>query len=219
MKKFIAFAILGLFIFSAPTITEAVELQTNETQIELGGAIISKGEAKSFQAADAHAKSGYDFAITHALTDKLLIRYNLGNFRSEDKKMLGMVSYSKTKLNDFNLIYKASDNFDIIAGYENNKFTFGQAVEPATKSSFHFGFDIHKKLNDKLLLYAAYIKGNDSSLSDIGIKYDFTKNNTLSVSYAKRKVNDVDLNLNAFNIHTKADYTLSGLLLMYGTKL
>lgn len=219
MKKFIAFAALGLFIFSTPAITEAVELQSNETQIEVGGALISKGEAKSFLSADAHAKSGYELAITHALTDKLLVRYNLGSFRSEDKEMLGMVSYSKTKLNDFNFIYKASDNFDIIAGYENNKFTFGQAVEPATKASFHFGFDIHKKLNDKTLLYAAYIKGRDSSLSNIGIKYDFTKNNMLSLSYSKRKINDVDLNINNFNIHTKADYTLSGLLLMYGMKI
>ena len=41
----------------------------------------------------------------------------------------------------------------------------------------------------------------------------------LSLSYAKRKINDVDLNINNFNIHTKADYTLSGLLLMYGMKI
>ena len=68
------------------------------------------------------------------------------------------------------------------------------------------------------MLFGTYLKGKDVSLSEIGIKYDLTKNSVVTVSYIEREVNDMDVDIDLYNLHTKADYKLSGLSLMYGLK-
>ncbi len=218
MKKILIGISLSLCIGSYP-IVEASQLKPNETLIEAGGAFVSHGEARSFISESAHAQSGYAVSVIHAINDRLSVKYNASNFLSEDKELLGIVSNSRARTNDINFIYRLNDYADIVFGYEHNKFTYGAIVNPEVKTTFQAGFNLHKDLNDKAQLYAVYLKGKDTSLAEIGIQYDLTPNSKLSLSYGIHEVKDVDLTIDCLNIHSKVDYKMSGLLMMYGAKL
>ncbi|WIW70157.1 hypothetical protein [Anaerosinus gibii] len=218
MKKLLVGFICTLFLTINLTTGEAAKLEPNETLVELGGSFDAKASAKGAIPEEVDGKSGYKLSITHALNNNLSLQYKRSDFKSEEKNVIGITTHAKAILNDINLIYKANNYIDLVFGYEDNEFSYGKAVSPATKSTLHFGLTAHTDLNDKTMLFGTYLKGKDVSLSEIGIKYDLTKNSVVTVSYIERQVNDMDVDIDLYNLHTKADYKLSGLSLMYGLK-
>lgn len=218
MKNFITGLTLAILFFSHINASEASELTPKQTLIELGGSLTSNVEGKGPLPLSAKAESGYKITLTHAINDHLAIQYKRSEFQSEEKTMLAITTTADAVLDDVNLIYKLNKNFDAVLGYEHNKITYGKAVSPAVKSNLHFGLIAHTDLSDKALLYASYIQGKDTSLAEVGVKYDLTKNSLVTLSYVDRHINNMDVSIDAYRLHTKVDYQLSGLSLMYGLK-
>ncbi len=229
MRKIIAALTMGLILtgttaFASPT----AEFEKGAVVLEVGSTLNSKVKGQGYMSIDANGDSGYKYSIITGLSDKFALQYKQGNFKSEQKTVsiagLGsLTTYAKAEPMDINLLYKVNPNLVLITGYEHNKISYGQYVAPASRSAFHIGLTGTHKLDDKATLFATVLTGNEVSLKEAGVSYKLSAVSAVTVSYAERKMKDMDLKISpipALTLPTqKADYTMTGITFMYGVKL
>lgn len=222
MKRFFGVIVLWLCVLVVAVPVEAAEVKAHETLIEAGGAVISHGQgAISMATMDSKAACGYQLGVTYAFTDKLSVKYGLGNFVSEKEKFMGFSADSCAHTDHIDLVQKIDEHVDLYVGWEHNKFTYSDYATQESQSSFLAGAEVHADVDDRTRLYAEYLRGRNIIISEFGIKYDFSPVSSVNLFYAKHEVDDVDVGVEAGPIlmKTQVDYNMSGLVVMYGIKL
>lgn len=224
MRKIFAIMSTTFVITTATAFASPVQdFQQGSVSLEIGSTLDSKVTGKGAVSADVIGKSGFKAGITAGLNDHLAIQYKQGMFKSEDSTISIMHTYAKAAPQDLNLLYKVNPNLTFIAGYETTKISYGNFVSDASKSDFHFGFTATQKLADKATLFATLIGGKNSSLKELGVSYALSKDTTFNLSYAERKISDVDLQVPAFpgfpGMKGKEDYTMKGISCLFAFKL
>lgn len=224
MRKILAimstvFVITTATAFASPT----TDFQQGAVSLEIGSTLNSKVTGRGSVSADVTGKSGFKIGVTAGLSDNLAIQYKQGMFKSEDSTISIMHTYAQAEPQDLNLLYKVNPNLTFIAGYEKTKISYGKYVADASKSSLHFGVTGTHKLTDKATIFATLMAGKDSSLKELGVSYALSKETTFNLSYAERKINNVDLQVPAFpgfpGIKGKEDYTMKGISCLFAFKL
>jgi len=221
MRKLIAALTLttGLIMIAGNTFASpTTEFEKGATSLEIGSTLNSKVNGKGKIPADVTGKFGFKAAVTTGLNDHLAIQYKQGLFISKDSTILGLTTYAESKPRDLNLLYKINPNLTFIAGYENTKISYGNYVDPASKSALHFGLTGTQQLSDKYALFATLIGGKDVSLKEVGVSYKISKSTTFNLSYAEREVNNVDLKALSV-ISGKEDYTMKGVSCLLAFKM
>lgn len=228
MYKILAALTMGLIltgttVFASP----AAEFEKGAVVLEVGSTLNSKVKGRGFMNLDANGESGYKYSITTGISDKFALQYKQGNFKSEQKTVTigggSLTTYAKAQPMDINLLYKVNPNLVLITGYEHNKISYGQYVASDSSSAFHIGLSGTHKLDDKATLFATVLTGKDVSLKEAGVSYKLSAVSAVTVSYAERKMKDMDLKISpapGLTLPTqKADYTMTGITFMYGVKL
>lgn len=220
MRKIIAAMSVSLIITTTAFASPTTEFEHGSTTLEIGSTLNSRVSGEGKISPDVPGKSGYKVGITTGLSKNLAVQYKQGMFKSEESTILTMTTYAQAKPKDFNLLYKVNSNLTFIAGYEDTTISYGKFVAPASKSSLHFGFTGTHKLDNKTTLFATLLGGKDVSLREVGVSYALSKDTTFNVSYAERKVKNVDLGIPAYPIlNGKVDYTMKGISCLFAFKL
>ncbi|GMA98977.1 hypothetical protein [Pelosinus sp. IPA-1] len=232
MRKLIAALTLttGLIMtagntFASPT----TEFEKGATSLEIGSTLNSKVSGRGTVSADVTGKSGFKATVTTGLNDHLALQYKQGMFISEDSTLtmmtlsntpVTMTTYAKATPRDLNLLYKINPNLTFIAGYEDTKISYGKYVNDASKSALHFGLTGSQKLNDKITMFATLIGGKDVLLKELGVSYKMSTSTTFNLSYAERKVANLDLiTPSPYFSPGKEDYTMKGISCLFAFKL
>lgn len=227
MRKLIALLTLTTGFFIATNTVSAsptAEFEKGAVSVELGSTLGSKVSGRGKVSADVVGEFGFKATATAGLNDHLAMQLKHGMFKSEESTIptaLGsLTTYAKAEPSDFNLLYKVNPNLTFITGYEHTKISYGKFVSDASKSSFHFGLTGTHKLNDKYTLFATLLGGKDVSLKEVGVSYKMSKSTSFNVSYAERKVENVDVKLKATTLlDGKENYTMKGVSCLFAFKL
>jgi len=221
MKKLLATSIFSLlFSISAASASPAPEFSQGSIHLEVGGSINSKVVGESPLAmVEVAGKSGIITGITLGLNNRLALQYDYGFFKSEDSTILGMKTFAESTLKTFHVLYKLNSDLTLMVGSQNNQFSYGNYIAPATKSALHFGFTGTHKLRENAVLFATTFGGSDVLLKELGISYKLPKANSLSISYVERKVKNVAVDLLFAPVNSHAEYTMSGIVVRYGCKI
>jgi predicted porin len=221
MHKRIAVLTLTTGLFLATNIVSAsptTEFEKGSVSVEIGSTLDSKVSGQGRISAEVTGESGFKAAVTTGLNDHLALQLKHGFFKSEESNILSMTTYAKAEPSDLNLIYKVTPNLSFITGYEHTKISYGKFVSDASKSALHFGMTGTHKLNDNYTLFATLLEGKDVSLKEIGVSYQISKSTTFNLSYAERKVENVDLKVGPA-ISGKENYTMKGISCLFAFKL
>lgn len=224
MRKLIAAMTMGLMMttvtsFASPT----ANFEKGALDFEIGSTLNSKVNGKGKVAADVDGKSGFKAVLTAGLSDRFALQYKQGMFTSEDSTMtsgaLSMTTYAKANLRDLNLLYKVNPNLTFLVGYENNKISFGNFVTSASMSALHVGLTGTHQLTDKATLFATIVDGKNVSLREIGVSYNMSKSTNFNMSYADRRIKNMDLKVPIAGINGKEDYKMTGISCLFAFKL
>ncbi|WP_373325595.1 hypothetical protein [Sporomusa paucivorans] len=224
MRKIIAALTMGLVLTATPvSASPTAVFEQGAIILELGSTLNSKVKGQGSFNVEADGDFGYKYSITTGLSDKFALQYKQGYFRSETKTILvpgkgSLTTYAKSEPMDINLLYKVNPTISLLAGYEHSKISYGDYVAAASHSTFHVGVTATHKLDDKATLFATAVRGSGASLNEAGISYKLSAASAFTVSYAERKVKDVDLKILTAPTQ-KADYTMTGITCMFGTRL
>ncbi|WP_378954137.1 hypothetical protein [Pelosinus sp. sgz500959] len=224
MRKLIAVMTMGLMMtattsFASPT----ANFEKGAVNLEIGSTLNSKVNGKGTAAADVDGKSGFKAVLTTGLSDHFALQYKQGMFTSEDSTMtsggLPLTTYAEANLRDLNLLYKVNPNLTFLVGYEDDKISFGKYVTSASHSALHFGLTGTHKLNDKSTLFATVVQGKNVSLREIGVSYQMSQSTAFNVSYADRRIKNMDLKVPLAGINGKEDYKMTGITCLFDFKL
>lgn len=223
MRNIIAVISMGLILTGVPALASpTAEFKQGAIVLEFGSTLHSRVLGQGYMEVGADGDSGYKYSVTAGLSDKFALQFKDGYCRTESKTALvdgrSLRTYAKSEPSDLNLLYKVNPNLVLIAGYEHTKVSYGKYIAPASRSTFHLGVTGIHKLDDKATLFATMVRGSGASLNEAGISYALSDASTFTVSYAKRKVKDVDLQILNLPTH-KEDYTMKGITCMFGTRL
>ncbi len=222
MRKLIALFTLTTGLFMTTSIVYAspvTEFEKGALSVEIGSTLDSKVSGRGKISADVVGDSGFKATATAGVNDRFAVQLKHGMFKSKKTTILSMTTYAKAEPSDFNFLYKVNPNLTFITGYEYTKISYGDFVSSASKSALHFGVTGTHKLNDDYTLFATLIGGKDVSLKEIGVSYKMSKSTTFNVSYAERKVKNVDLKVPAAHINGKENYTMKGISCLITFKL
>ena len=224
MRKIIAALTMGLVLTATPVLASPTAVfEPGAIILELGSTLNSKVKGQGSFNVEADGKFGYKYSVIAGLSDKFALQYKQGYFRSETKTIAvpgkgSLTTYAKSEPMDINLLYKVNPTISLLAGYEHSKISYGNYVAAASHSTFHVGVTAAHKLDDRATLFATAVKGSGASLNEAGISYKLSGASAFTVSYAERKVKDVDLKILTAPTQ-KADYTMTGITCMFGTRL
>lgn len=227
MRKSIALATIttGLLLTANTVLASpAAEFEKGAVSLEIGSTLDSKVSGRGKVSADVIGEFGFKAAATAGLNNHLAVQFKHGMFKSEISTIptpLGsLTTYAKAEPSDLNLLYKINPNLTLITGYEHTRISYGAHVYDASKSSLHIGFTGTHKLNDKYTLFATLLGGKDVSLKEAGVSYKISESTTFNLSYAERKVENVDLGLKATSLlDGKENYTMKGISCLFAFKL
>lgn len=220
MHKLIAVLTTGLIMTTATTFASpTTEFEKGAINLEIGSTLNSKVSGRGKISADVTGKSGYKAVLTAALNNQWALQYKQGMFTSKNSTISVLNTYAEAAPQDFNLLYKVNPNLTFIAGYEHSKISYGNYVADASKSALHFGLTGTHKLNNKTTLFATILGGEDVSLKELGIHYQLSKTSAFNVSYAERKVDNVDLKVPLLHVNDKENYTMKGITCLFAFKL
>lgn len=227
MRKLIALATISTGLLTATTTvlaSPAEDFQKGAVTLEVGSTLDSKVSGRGKASADVIGEFGFKIAATAALNNHLALQLKHGMFKSEVSTIptpLGsLTTYAKAQPSDLNVLYKITPNLTLITGYEHTKISYGTYVCDASKSALHIGFTGTHKLNDKYTLFATLLKGSDVSLKEAGVSYKVSGTTTFNLSYAERKVENVDLKLKATSLlDSKENYTMKGVSCLFAFTL
>ena len=223
MKKTVTIVTLGtLLMATMPAVYAAANLEKGETLLELGVSLNSKVKGEGALDLEAAGESGFKSAITYAVEDNIAIQYRKNMFKSEKKTVSlagqNLTTHANSDLSDYNILYRLNKHTNLIVGYENDKITYGDYVQKATRSGMHIGLNNTYPLSQTTTVFTNNIYGKKMYSNEIGVNIDLDKKSLLSVSYIDRRVNDMDVKIPSF-FSGKIDYTMTGISVMYGIKL
>lgn len=205
--------------FASPT----TNFEKGSVTFEIGTSTFSKVSGQGTLHVSADGKSGYKYAVTAGLGNNWAVQFKQGIFRSEDSTVsIGpatMTTYAEGDLIDVNLLHKINPHLTMVVGYEHDKVSYGQHVNPASKSSLHFGFTATQDLSKNTALFGTLLMGSGVSLKEIGVSQKLSPVSTLNVSYAERKFDSVDLTIPAIGFRDKMEYKLTGVTCVVDFKL
>lgn len=224
MRKLIAAMTMGLMMTATTSFASPVaDFEKGALNLEIGSTLNSKVNGKGKVAADADGKSGFKAVVTTGLSDRFALQYKQGMFKSEDSTItsggLTMTTYAKANLRDLNLLYKIDSNLTFLIGYEDDKISYGKYVNSASHSVLHFGLNATHKLTDKATLFATIVRGKDVSLNEIGVSYQMKPSAAFNISYADRRIKNMDLIVPLAGISGKEDYKMTGITCLLDFKL
>ncbi len=209
---------LGVLLSSATAFASPVEFEKGSLEVELGATLNAKSAGSGRISMETSAKSGYKSVATLGLSDKFALQVKHGNFTSVDSHYGALTTFVESTPSDFNILYKLSPAVTLIGGYEHTDISYGKYVKPATSSAFHIGFTAKQPLSEKLSLFTTQVIGNDVSLQEYGVSYKTSKVTTLNVSYADRRMKNLDLSIPIAGIYGKEDYKMTGYTCTVGVK-
>lgn len=223
MKKKIAAAVLGLLMagVTAAYASPVTDFEKGHVTVEFGSTLNSTFNGSREVTGEADGKSGFKYGVTAGLGDDWAIQFKGGKFKSEVfsaySASLGdsVTTYGKSTHQEFNLIRRISPNVSAVAGWVQNKFSYGNTVAPATIASIHAGVMADQKLNEKATLFAAVLGGKDVLFWEAGVSYKIAKDAHFNVSYGEREFKNVDLNVPAYSLYKKEDYKLKGITCLF----
>lgn len=232
MRKLIAlFTLTTGLLMTANTVwaSPTAEFEKGAMSVEIGSTLDSKVSGRGKASADVVGEFGFKATATAGINDRFAVQLKHGMFKSERTTIpvpipippytVSMTTYAKAEPSDLNVLYKVNPNLTFITGYEYTKISYGDFVSSASKSALHFGFTGTHKLNDDYTLFATLLGGKDVSLKEFGVSYKMSKSTTFNVSYAERKVKNVDLKVPAAYINGKENYTMKGISCLFAFKL
>ncbi|WP_371367310.1 hypothetical protein SRRS_13150 [Sporomusa rhizae] len=225
MRKIVAALSMGLILTGATVYASpAAEFERGAVVLEVGGAFNSKVKGQGYMNLDADGDSGYKYSVTAGLSDKFALQYKHGDFKSVYKTVtvpsLGsLTTYAEAEPTDIQLLYKINPNLVLTTGYEHTKISYGRFVESATRSAFHIGLTGTHKIDDKTTLFATILTGKDVDFKEAGVSYKLSPRSAFTVSYAERKVKDMDLKIARVPQTSKVDYTMTGITCMFATRI
>jgi hypothetical protein len=152
---------------------------------------VSVRPSSDFKASDddttRDAKSYMEYGLTFGLGNNLAFQYKGANPQTKD------YSYGNDKLKtqEFNVLYKTSDNFTIFTGINQAKHELNDTGYGDTKSNWQIGVTGQTSLGENLTGYATIAAGQDTSTWKIGLGYALSKNLDLDVFYGENKYDKV----------------------------
>lgn len=161
------------------------------------------------------ANTNWEYGLTVGLGNKFAVEYKNFNPKTKDNAILGAFT-EKLDTQEFNILYKANDNFTIFTGFNKVKSSLdiaGHDFDGDSKTNWQIGVTGQTKLSDKITGYATVAAGKDSSVWKIGAAYAIDKNLDFNLFYAENKYDKVKYNdsLVAARISdADADYTIKG---------
>ncbi|MBU2704070.1 hypothetical protein Ga0466249_005222 [Sporomusaceae bacterium BoRhaA] len=164
-------------------------------------------DVKASDLGTADVKSYMDYGLTVGLGNDLAFQYKGANPESETVSGFS----GKLTTQEFNLLYKTSDNFTVFTGINQAKAKWndnGFSAEGDTKSNWQLGVTGQTPLGENLTGYATVAAGQDTSTWKIGLGYAISKNLDLDVFYGENKYNKVK---NPWNSNNTSDYTIKGM--------
>lgn len=228
MKKKIAAAVLGILMAGTTAVyaSPVTDFAKGHISAEFGSTLNSTFNGSGEVTGKADGKSGFKYGVTAGLGDNWALQFKGGKFKSEvfsgssQTYPITVTTFGKSTHQEFNLIRRISPNVSAVAGWVQNEFSYGQYVEPATISSFHFGFMADKKMNEKSTAFAAVLSGKDVLFWEAGISYQIAKDTHFNVSYGEREFRNVDLGVEMttpinISLHKKEDYKLKGITCLF----
>lgn len=208
--------------------TETDVFHKGAVQIEVGSTLNSKVKGTGRSNTTIDGEFGYKTMLTAGLNDRWAVQYKHGLFRSEEATAqvpyggmnLPLTTYAQARLNDVNLLYKATDNLTLIVGYEHTSISYGKFVEEASASAMHVGVQYKQPISKDTTLFATLVGGKDVSLREFGVSQKLSPVTTFNASYADRRVNNVDLKVSSpVTISDKEHYQMTGITCMFDIKL
>ncbi len=219
MQKKIATLTLSLLLLGSTAFASPVEFEKGSLEFEVGATLNAKSSGSGrIPNIETDGKSGYKIVVTHGLSDKFALQLKHGKFTSVDSSYGPLTTYVESVPTDLNLLYKVNDNLTLLAGYEHTEITYGKYVADAGKSALHLGFTAQHPLSERTTLFTTQVFGKDAALHEYGISYKASKVTTLNVSYADRRVNNVQLTVPVLGIDGREDYALTGYTCTVGFK-
>lgn len=150
------------------------------------------------------AKSYTEYGLTFGLGNNLAFQYKGANPQNKDDHF---GDHIKLATQEFNVLYKTSDNFTIFTGINQAKAKFSWVGDGDTKSNWQLGVIGQTPLGENLTGYATIAAGQDTSAWKIGLGYALSKNLDLDVFYGENKYNKVK----DHNPNYTTDYTIKGM--------
>lgn len=223
MKKKIVAAVLGILMAGTTAVyaSPVTDFAKGHISAEFGSTLNSTFNGSGEVTGKADGKSGFKYGVTAGLGDNWALQFKGGKFKSEvfsaySTSLNHTVStYGKSTHQEINLIHRIGPNVSAVAGWVQNKFSYGNTVAPATIASLHAGFMADQKLNEKATLFAAVLSGKDVLFWEAGVSYKIAKDAHFNVSYGERQFEDVDLDAPAYALHKKEDYKLKGITCLF----
>jgi hypothetical protein len=176
---------------------------------------VSVRPSSDFKASDddgtKDAKSYMEYGVTIGLGNNLAFQYKGADPKSKDVSGAGWNYNDELKTQEFNILYKTSDNFTVFTGINQAKAKWndnGPSAEGDTKSNWQLGVTGQTPLGENLTGYATVAAGQDTSTWKIGLGYAISKNLDLDVFYGENKYNKVK---NPWNGNYTTDYTIKGM--------
>jgi hypothetical protein len=205
------------------------DFEKGDITVEFGSTLNSKFEGKGEKVnGSADGKSGYKYGVVTGLGNDFALQYKGGKFKSADftasviiaGNPVPVTTQGKSDIQEFNLLHKINANVAAVAGWVENKISYGDSrILPATASSLQAGIMYHEKLNDYSGVFASVIGGKDVLFWEAGMSFKLAKDTEFHVSYAEREFKKVALQAPALGIASKEDYKLKGITCVVSVKL
>lgn len=161
------------------------------------------------------AKTNWEYGLTVGLGNKFAFEYKNFNPKSKDYNTILGTANGKLNTQEFNILYKADDNFTIFTGFNKVKSSYdiaGHDLDGDSKTNWQIGVTGQTKLSDKITGYATVAAGKDSNAWKIGAAYAIDKNLDFNLFYAENKYDKVKYNnIIAAGFGNDADYTIKGM--------
>ena len=219
MHNKIATLTLALLLLGSTAFASPVEFDKGSVELEVGATLNAKSSgAGRIPNIETDGESGYKIVLTHGLSDKFALQLKHGKFTSVDSSYGPLTTHVESVPTDFNLLYKLNKSVTLLAGYEHTDITYGNYVGDAGKSALHLGFTAQQPISERATLFTTQVFGKDVALHEYGISYKASKVTTLNVSYADRRVNNVQLSVPRLHIEGREDYALTGYTCTVGFK-
>lgn len=228
MKKLMATAvgllIMGTTAFASP----APSFEKGAVTLEFGSTLNSKFVGEGTVTGEADGSSGFKYGVAYSLGDNLAVEYRGGKFKSENFAVTMLVSgnpttvpgvYGKSDHQELNVIHQVTPNLSAVVGWVQNKFSYNKVVAPAKISAIHAGILGNYKLDEKTVLFASVIGGDDVLFWEAGVSRKLSTDARLNVSYALREFRNVDFKTPYHLAYDKETYTLHGVSCVFTVKM
>lgn len=161
-------------------------------------------------------KTSWEYGVTVGLGNNFAFGYKNLDSKSKDYNFISPNDNGKVKTNEFNILYKANENFTVFTGVNTVKSVYevaGIELEGDSNTNWQVGVTGQAPIGERLTGYATVAAGKDSNAWKIGASYAIDKTLDFNLFYAANKYKNVKYNDIISNLYVddKADYTIKGM--------